>query len=45
LTVAKPAGTPDKDLLRFAGAIETSDLQLMSQVIEEDCEKVSPNDW
>lgn len=45
LTTAKPLGVPGKDLLRFAGAIAASDLQLMSQAIEEDCEKINSNDW
>ncbi|MBC7911225.1 MAG: hypothetical protein H7Y30_12030 [Pyrinomonadaceae bacterium] len=45
LTSAKPLGTAGKDLLRFAGTIETSDLQIMAQAIEEDCEKVNPNEW
>jgi hypothetical protein len=41
----KPLGVPGKDLLRFSGAIEPGDLQLMAQVIEEDCEKVNPDEW
>ena len=45
LTLAKPLGVPGKDLLRFAGTIETSDLQVMAQVIEEDCEQVNLNEW
>jgi len=45
LTRAKPLGIPGKDLLRFAGAIEPNDLQVMAQAIEEDCEKVNPNEW
>jgi hypothetical protein len=45
LSTAKPLGIPGKELLRFAGAIEPSDLQIMSQVIEEDCEKVNLNEW
>jgi len=45
LTIDKPLGVPGKDLLRFAGTIEPSDLQLMSQVIKEDCEKVNLNEW
>ena len=45
LTRAKPPGIPGKDLLRFAGVIEPSDLQVMARVIEEDCEKVNLNEW
>ena len=45
LATDQPLGIPGKDLLRFAGTIETSDLQVMAQVIEEDCEKVNLNEW
>jgi hypothetical protein len=45
LTTAKPLGIPGKDLLGFAGTIESSDLQVMARVIEEDCEKVNLNEW
>ena len=45
LITSKPFGIPGKDLLRFAGAIESSDLQIMEQAIEEGCEKVNPNEW
>lgn len=45
LTIAKPLGIPGKDLLRFAGTIKPSDLQVMARVIEEDCEKVNLNEW
>ncbi|MGH9376873.1 MAG: hypothetical protein ACRD1J_12035 [Terriglobia bacterium] len=40
-----PAGTPGRDLLRFAGAIDPADLEAMSAAIEEGCEKVDPNAW
>jgi hypothetical protein len=45
LMTAKPIGIPGKDLLRFAGAIEPGDLQIMEQAIEESCEKVNLNEW
>ncbi len=45
LTIDKPLGVPGKDLLHFAGTIEPSDLQVMAQVIEEDCEQVNLNEW
>ena len=45
LTMDKPLGIPGKDLLRFAGTIEPGELQVMAQVIEEDCEKVNLNEW
>jgi len=33
------------DLVRFAGTIDPSDAILMSQAIEEGCERVNPGDW
>jgi hypothetical protein len=41
----KPKGVPGKVLLRFAGTIPASDLELMKQAIEEDCERVELNEW
>jgi hypothetical protein len=41
----KTQGVPGKVLLRFAGAIPPSDLKLMKQAIEEDCESVELNEW
>lgn len=40
-----PEGTPGRDLLRFAGAIDRADLEVMSRAIQEGCEKVDPNAW
>lgn len=40
-----PAGTPGRELLRFAGSFDRSDLEAMSQAIQEGCEKVEPNGW
>ena len=40
-----PKGVEGKSLLRFEGSISTDDLQLMSQAIEEGCEKVDINEW
>jgi hypothetical protein len=45
LNIAKPFGIPGKDLLHFAGTIESGDLQVMMQAIKEDCEKVNLNEW
>lgn len=45
LTINHPIGIPGKDLLSFAGSIETHELEVMARVIEEDCEKVNPNEW
>lgn len=40
-----PAGTPGRELLIFAGAIDHQDLEEMSLAIEEGCEQVDPNAW
>lgn len=45
LTTDQPLGIPGKDLLRFAGTIEESDLKVMERVIGEDCERVNPDEW
>ena len=45
LTVSKVRGIPGSALLRFAGVINTEDLDIISRTIEEDCEKVSLNEW
>ena len=38
-------GVPGKQLLHFAGSIPKEDLQLMSEVIKQDCGKVDVNEW
>lgn len=38
-------GVPGQQLLRFAGAISSDDLQLMREAIEQDCEQVDLNEW
>ncbi|MDK2412202.1 hypothetical protein QHH11_12075 [Aphanizomenon sp. PH219] len=40
LTKSKIKGVPGKELLKFAGSIPKEDLQLMSEAIKQDCEKV-----
>jgi hypothetical protein len=45
LAVSVPHGVPGLQLLRFAGAIPSDDLQLMRQAIEEGCERVDANEW
>ena len=39
------AKTNKGDLLKFAGAIEKSELDLMQAAIEEGCEKIDSNEW
>ena len=45
LVKAEVRGTPGQQLLRFAGSIPANDLQLMSEAIEQDCERIDINEW
>lgn len=45
LALSVPKGAPGKDLLRFAGAIQPDDLQLMDEAIEAGCERVDTDGW
>ncbi len=45
LTKSKIKGVPGKELLRFAGSIPKENLQLMSEAIKQDCEKVDFDEW
>jgi hypothetical protein len=45
LTPRRPRGTPGRDLLDLAGLIDAEDLRLMSEAIEEGCERIDPNAW
>ena len=45
LAATWPKGTPGRELLRFAGAIERDDLQQIAQAIEEGCEQVNLDEW
>ncbi|MBD2666534.1 hypothetical protein B6N60_00152 [Richelia sinica FACHB-800] len=45
LTKSKIKGVPGKELLHFAGSIPKEDLQLMSEAIKQDCEKVDFDEW
>ena len=40
-----PQGTPGKDLLQFAGIMSPDEADEFLRSIEEDCERVDPNDW
>jgi hypothetical protein len=44
-TPESPRGTPGRDLLRFAGTLDSADLAAMARAIEEGCEAVDPNEW
>ena len=39
-----PAGVSGRDLLRFMGTIEKTDLDVMRKAIEEDCERVDDSE-
>ena len=45
LVKAEVCGTPGQQLLRFAGSIPPDDLQLMREVIEQDCERIDLDEW
>lgn len=40
-----PEGAPSTVLLKFVGSIPQDDLRLMERIIEEDCERIDPNEW
>jgi hypothetical protein len=40
-----PKGVAGKSLLRFEGAISDDDLLLMTQAINENCERIDVNEW
>jgi len=44
LAISAPHGVPGRQLLRFAGAIPLTDLQIMKQAIEQGCEQVDVNE-
>jgi hypothetical protein len=45
LLKAEAKGTPGQNLLRFAGSIPANDLQLMSEAIEQGCERIDADEW
>jgi len=46
-TLATPPlqGVPGSTLLQFAGTIDKSDLEAMSQAIEDGCERIDADEW
>jgi len=40
-----PKGVTGKSVCKFEGMIPPEDLSVMSQAIEEGCEKVDPGEW
>lgn len=45
LVLSLPKGMPGKQLLRFAGILESEDAQAMTQAIEAGCEQVDVDEW
>ena len=45
LATCKKGGTPGESLRRFGGAIDSADLAIIAEAIEEGCEQVNPDDW
>ena len=43
--LTEPAGTPGRNLVQFAGSIDRTDLEAMSQAIQQGCEEIEPNGW
>jgi hypothetical protein len=40
-----PKGTPGRELLRFAGIMTPEEGKDFLRSIEEDCERIDPNEW
>lgn len=45
LAATRTHGVAGQELLQFTGTISQDDLGMMSQAIEEECEKVDTNEW
>ena len=45
LAATRVRGVPGQTILRFVGAIDTSDLTTMAQAIQEGCEHIHAEDW
>ena len=44
-TLTNPNSKKKHGILNLAGSIDDDELKLMSKAIEEDCEKINPNEW
>lgn len=40
-----PKGVPGRTLRKYIGSIPKDDLDIMKRVIEEDCERIDPDEW
>jgi divalent metal cation (Fe/Co/Zn/Cd) transporter len=45
LADAGPRGVPGTELLDLCGSLPAEDAQEMIQAIEEECERIDPNEW
>jgi hypothetical protein len=45
LSGVSTTGVAGKTLLKFQSTIPPLELELISKAIEEDCEKINPNEW
>lgn len=45
LGASRPKGLPASESLRLAGIISKEDMEAIEKAIEEDCERVDPNEW
>jgi hypothetical protein len=45
LKYSMPHGTPGDQLLPFAGILSAEEARNMIDSIEEDCERIDPNEW
>ncbi len=43
--VPAAGGVAGKDLLKFSGAIGQADLRVMTEAIEEGCERIDRSEW
>ena len=45
LVTTSPTGSPGSSYLRFAGIMTASEIEKMSQAIQDGCEKVDADGW
>ncbi|RLC14176.1 MAG: hypothetical protein DRI57_14885 [Deltaproteobacteria bacterium] len=45
LTLPGKSGVPGRNLLKYRGLIPLDDLNIMSDVIENDCRRIDANEW
>lgn len=45
LSTSKQKGVHGSSLLQYAGIINIKELDLIQQAINQDCERITPNEW